>query len=193
MSCENEPKKQKTGDDDDPIIIEKPVSIFAKQCAEKEALRQKHAREQSELKTRQAEEVKDMQDKHRKAMREDEVQKARKEAGTEGIEYVCGTCAAAVTEEDIDDVENHFVCYKCEYFHCNTHKSEMTTCVECEKTYCDSCLGTMNVCSGCERCPQLTCCNLTEMPCGSYESGDCEYYHSKHCRCEDYPNQRYKW
>ena len=56
--------------------------------------------------------------------------------------------------------------------------------------YCEDYLLTIDTCSGCRLCPQLTCCNLEKMPCGEYESGDCTYYHHKHCRCQSQERDR---
>lgn len=166
------------------------VGLAQQQRREKEALRLKHEQERKDLKARQARELSELEETHRKAISEEKMAAVRKEAGTEDAEDVCATCGTVVTDDNIDDC---FCCGLCDTYHCNKHKSDMTTCVECDASYCKSCLGTMNVCSGCQQCPQLTCCNLKEMPCGEYESGDCEYYHHKYCRCKDYPNQRWKW
>jgi hypothetical protein len=82
----------------------------------------------------------------------------------------------------------HFVCALCakSCALCSSHKTvaSMTTCSNCDKSYCKSCVRGMHKCASCAYCPQLTCCDLEEMPCGMYEHGDCQYDHHKHCRCE---------
>jgi len=82
--------------------------------------------------------------------------------------------------------EDYFVCNKCTSPFCNSHRTDTTECIErdCKKTYCVKCVREINKCAGCYICPQLTCCKLKKMPCGEYESGDCDYYHHKHCRCQ---------
>lgn len=90
----------------------------------------------------------------------------------------CAECKTAVTKGD------SFVCSLCATPVCNTHKKETSTCVVCAKVYCKACLYKIHKCSGCWQAPMLTCCALERMPCGEFESGDCTYYHHKHCRCQ---------
>ena len=172
-------KKQKTNN--------LPVFDRVAADAEMRTLLRKQASALKHLKSSQEQEAETLKEKHDKAEREARLASTRVEAGTESDEYVCGTCAKAFSGDLLEDdsIEaSHFQCEKCSEHHCNEHKDDMTMCVACSATYCQNCLDTMNKCNGCILGEQLTCCNLKKMPCGEYESGDCEYYHHKRCRCQ---------
>ena len=183
-------KKQKTNN--------LPVFDRVAADAEMRTLLRKQASALKHLKSSQEQEAETLKEKHDKAEREARKASTRVVAGTESDEYfsgVCGTCAKAFSGDIIKDDSisaSHFCCGKCSEYHCNEHKDDMTKCEACSATYCQDCVDTINTCSGCRRCPQLTCCDLERMPCGEYESGDCVYYHYKHCSCQS-TNNRWWW
>ena len=177
-------KKQKTNN--------LPVFDRVAADAEMRTLLRKQASALKHLKSSQEQEAETLKEKHDKAEREARLASTRVVAGTESDEHVCGTCAKAFSGDIIEDDSisaSHFCCGKCSEYHCNEHKDDMTKCEACSATYCQDCVDTINTCSGCRRCPQLTCCDLERMPCGEYESGDCVYYHYKHCNCQSTNNR----
>ena len=140
--------------------------------AEVALLKRQHKEEVKALKERQAAAL----EKLEKRIERD--RQAAVKAAMKAGPAPCAECNAAVAKGD------SFVCSLCAAPVCNTHKKETSTCVACAKEYCKACLYKIDKCSGCWQAPMLTCCALQRMPCGEFESGDCTYYHHKHCRCQ---------
>ena len=112
------------------------------------------------------------------AAREEAVEAAEEERFPVGATCVeCGKNVAVVGSV--------VACASCAQPLCGFHRVGRTsTCETCRKTYCKFCLDKIDKCLGCERVPQLTCCELTQMPCCDHECGGCEDYHYKRCRYE---------
>ena len=137
-------------------------------------MKAKHANELKMIKLRQEKEMQDLEERI-----EAERQKLVEEAAKAEETKECLQCSALLAPGG-----SFLVCSSCAGRFCDGHKGDMTTCTACDESYCKECLKGMNVCAGCALCPQLTCCDLAQMPCGEWEHGDCQYYHHKHCRCE---------
>jgi hypothetical protein len=178
-----EPSLKKAKKED--ALTKDPTQWYSTQLA---ALESKHAAEKNSLEARHEREKEELKDKYLEMHKKVKVEALREKAGTKDAKDVCGTCGAAIDikEDEDEDLEDYFCCDKCQLYHCNQHKEEMTTCIVCGCSYCDDCLESIDKCHGCGLCPQLTCCDLEKMPCGEYECSpaDCNYYHHKHCKCQ---------
>ena len=162
----------------------------------KSEIKAKYERQIKILEGQMKREINELKDDHEKAVEKVIQRDLKTKAGTHNEEDTCGTCGVKLDEDPDDpreiDFDKIFICEQGKFcgtsFHCNSHKSPKTICSKCECGICELCVDTSDKCALCWESDILTCCGeLKTMPCGELAChyNNCDYYHCKHCNCEE--------
>ena len=134
-------------------------------------VRERWEREWRELKARHARECEELAEKQAAEMAGQVL------AATDAF---CAACRTPMTA-----TASRSQCTLCELPICDACLGESAAgCDSCERLFCSTCTEDLSACRSCRRSDVFRCCNLTLLPCGEYECGECADDHNGDCeRC----------